>query len=455
MLSSIDNPIPALPGRDRTGLQRDHMEWWQTLNLVWTAAALTFLAAILLGALSIWRVRSVLGWGRSLKNELDDLSKTAVRSDAAVKASIEIIADRCEKILRSPSPEIGDLQDLRLYVRSIAARFHPRLEEPELRINITCMLRSLERSLNRFDSILRRPGLRRLKSINIRRIVLIRQWYYQLAESVLYRWAIDHRQSIGFVFRLRFLLLLDPLGWLVYLSRRLTVLLLVKYLMVDIYIFLGKVAMEAYSDPEAYVLDEGEDDLRGLLEELDALEEDDPVKEGPQIRELRRDLVGFPAVLISPPTFKKLGNSVRSAALIIAERHFPDSDYPLQEAALGPILEALRLWVEKVTRNDSFLSRSRLCHVRLETVYRAKNLSDMVLPKPVQRIIARSFRTYGLLKWPIMVYRVAKRATPWRLSLTIGWEVAKRASLLYLHGRTFDTACEELDRIYRLSRNSL
>lgn len=431
------------------------MEWWQIIKVLWVIMAFIILATAFIAAWCIWRVRSVLSWGKSLKDELADLRISAEQADLPLKEGIQIIETRCMRIFRSLSPEIGELRDLPLYVRSIAACFHPHSDNPELRISISCFLRSLERSLNQFDSILQRPGLKKLKSVNIRKIVLIRQWYYHLSESILYRWAIDHKKLIKLISRLRFFLLVDPLGWLVYLSRKLTVLLLVKYLVADLYIFIGKLAIEAYSNTASYMPEEGEEELEVILEELDTLENDDRLKEDPQIQELRNHLIGFPSLLISNPTFKKLGTAIQAAALIIAERHFPDSDYPLQEATLGPLLETARLWAEKVSKRENHLFTSRLYNVRLETLFRIKNLSDNIIPKALQKIIAKSFRTYSLLKWPIKVYRMAKNAAPWKISLTLGWEVAKKAGLLYLHRKTFDTACEELERIYRLSRNSL
>jgi len=417
--------------------------------------ALILLAMALIAAWCIWRVRGLLSWERSLKDELADLRISAQQADLPFKEGVQIIETRCLQTFRSLSPEIGDLQDLSLYVRSIAACFHPHSDNPELQISISCALRSLEQSLSQFDSILQRPGLIRLKSVNIRKITLIRQWYYHISESTLYRWVSDHKRAIKLISRLRFFLLIDPLGWLAYLSRRLTVLLLVKYLVADLYIFIGKLALEAYSNTTSYMPDEGEEELEMILEELDALDIDDQFKEDPQIQEIRNHLIGFPSLLISNPTFKKLGTSIRAAALIIAKRHFPDSDYPLQEAALGPLLETARLWAEKVSKRDNYPLVNNLYNVHLETIYRIKSLSDGILPKSLQKIIAKSFKTYGLLKWPIKAYRMAKNAAPWKISLTLGWEVAKKAGLLYIHRKAFDTACEELERIYRLSRNSL
>ena len=41
-------------------------------------------------------------------------------------------------------------------------------------------------------------------------------------------------------------LTMQALAWLVFLSNKLTLLILIKYLMVDLYLFFGKLAVDAY-----------------------------------------------------------------------------------------------------------------------------------------------------------------------------------------------------------------
>jgi len=211
-------------------------------------------------------------------------------------------------------------------------------------------------------------------------------------------------------------------------------------------------AIEAYSDVDTSIQNQGEKELEETLEELDALNNDDEPKEDSQIQAVRNQLIGFTSMAISNPSIKKWRSAVRKAAEIISAKYFPDSDFPLEEAALGPLLESARIWAGKVSKGRENPLIRRLYSARLETIYRAKNLSDNLIPKALQNIIKKSYKTYGWLKWPLKVFRMAKKVTPWRISLEVGWAVSKKATLAYIHGKTFDMACEELDRVYRLSR---
>ena len=207
--------------------------------------------------------------------ELKELKSFAEQNGLQIKKGVKIIEDTCGEVFQSFSPDIEELRELPLYIRSIASCFHPNSDCPELQIGIGSFLQSLEKSLNQFDLILGRPGFKRLKSINIRKIRNIRRWYLRLSGSVLYRWISAHKKMFQRMARFRLFLFLDPFSWLVYLFRHLTTLMLIKYLMADLYIFIGKLAIEAYSGTDTSIQNEGEKELEETLEELDALENDD------------------------------------------------------------------------------------------------------------------------------------------------------------------------------------
>lgn len=425
------------------------MEWWYFLKTFWSVAALAILSVMLI---IIWRARGLFNWQKSLKAELKDLKSASEEDSLPVKNGIKIIDDTCGSIFRSFSPDISELRSLPLYIRSIAACFHPDSDRPELQISMGSFLNSLENSLDQFDAILKRRGFKSLRSITIRKVRKYHRWYKRISESGPYKWIFAQKKIIQRISKLRFFLFLDPLTWLTYLSRRLTTLLLIKYLMADLYIFIGKLAIEAYSSAETRVLGQGEKELEATLEELDALENTDQTEKDPRVKLVRDRLVGFSSILIEDPTLKKWQEAVREAADIISTSYFPDSESPLEEAALGPLLDSARIWATKVSKGKERLFVSRLYNIRLDTIYKAKNLPNNLIPKPVQKIIKNTYKTYGWLKWPLKVYRTAKRVTPWKISLDLGWMVSKKAGLAYIHGKTFDMACEELDRVYRCSR---
>lgn len=425
------------------------MEWWTALKTVWAISASVLLSGMLI---ILWRSRGAFGWKRSLKKELSALKASADQESLPIQKGIEIIDDTCRRVFKSLSPDLRELQDLPQYLKAIAACFYPDSDCPEQQISIRSFLQSLEKSLKQFDYILQRPGFNKLRSINIRTIRKSHRWYLQLSGSFVYQWLATHLATFRWISRLRLLLFLDPLVWAVYLSRRLTTLILIKYLMVDLYLFLGKLALDAYNETDTFIEKEGERQIEETLAELEGLA-DRHVPEGdPRIQVIRDALVGFPTLLTTNPTFKQWKAAVGKAAAIISNTYFPDADDPLEEAALGPLLESARAWARKVSKGKEHFLAYRLYNLRLETLLKAKNLSDNLLPKSLQHIIKTTYKTYGWLKWPLKAYRLIRNFTPWKLSLEVGWIVSKKASLAYIYGNTFDMACEECDRVYRLSR---
>ncbi len=425
------------------------MEWWPVLKAIWAVSATVVLGGALI---VLWRTRGAFGWNRSLKKELSALRASAGEQSLPIQKGIEIIDDTCRHVFKSLSPDLRELQDIPAYLKSIAACFYPDSDCPEQQISIRALLQSLEKSLNQLDYILQRPGFNRLRAINLRTIKKSHQWYQQLSGFFLYQWLMAHLPTFRWISPLRLLLFLDPLVWAVYLSRRLTTLVLVKYLMVDLYLFIGKLALDAYNETDTFIEKEQEEQLEETLVELEGLSEP-PAQEGdPRIQAIRDGLVGLPSLLMANPTFAQWKAAVGEAVAIISKTYFPDAPDPLEEAAIGPLLESMRTWARRVSGGKEHIFASRLYNLRLETLFKAKNLSDALLPRSVQQIIKTTYKTYGWLKWPIRAYRLIRNFTPWKLSLEVGWIVSKKASLAYIYGNTFDMACEECDRVYRLSR---
>jgi len=167
------------------------MEWWYFLRALWAILALIILSAAFF---IIWRVKGIFSWKRSLKMELRKLKSFAEQNSLQIQKGVKIIEDTCGAVFQSFSPDIEELRELPLFIRSIAACFHPNSDCPELQIGIGSFLQSLEKSLNQFDLILKRPGFEKLKSINIRKIRAIRRWYLRLSGSVLYGWISGHKK---------------------------------------------------------------------------------------------------------------------------------------------------------------------------------------------------------------------------------------------------------------------
>jgi hypothetical protein len=244
----------------------------------------------------------------------------------------------------------------------------------------------------------------------------------------------------------------DPFVWLAYLSHQLTLVVLSKFLLVDIYLFIGKLAMEAYDNPQAPVRVKTDHDLEATLRDLESVGTSEASEGDYQIKEIRTRLIGLFSMLTSTPTPGDWKKAVAQALTVIAQRHFPESDFPMQEAAFGPLLERTRSLLASLGRGKEFPVVHRLYHVRLDTLYGVKNLADTMLPTQVRYLAQKIRKSYGWLKWPLKVYRWTRRSSPLVIALDVGWILTQKASLAYLYGKTFDRACEELEIVYSQSK---
>jgi hypothetical protein len=431
------------------------MDWWSLAKICWAGVAMAACAGALL---VLTRARGTLNWKKSLSAELKALREGAAEADPSHQQAVGVIDDHCRSILHSTSPEIAEFQALPRYLQSIAACFHPGVQRPELQVSIAAFIHGLEKSLGRFDRILRRPALARVRRARIRHINQALQWYRKITGHALYRWAVRYEGQLRRLGRLRFVFYLDPLTASAFLSNRLTLLMLVKYLLVDVYLYCGRLALEVFQGQTAGEIDEDvlKADLENALESLDAAADQASGEQmrDPDIRRIRERFVGLAAVVTATPTLADWKTAVRDAAEVIAARHFPGSAKPLEEAAIGPLLDRSRAWIATLTKAEELLIARRFYRIRLETLYRTKNFADFLLPGLLRRFIQKAYTAYGWMKWPLKVYRWARRRSPWGIAVEIGWQAAKKACLAHLYGQTFDRACRELDTVYRLSRRN-
>lgn len=426
------------------------MEGWFYLKLFW--AFLTLITLILVIFVLI-KSRGVFLWRRALHADLLELRQRAGNAGNPTKLAIQLVENRCREVLSAFSPEIGELRNLPRFIHNIAACYHPTSEQPALMVTTGSFLQSIDKTLGRFDDILNRPGFKRLRSVNIRNIKNSHRWYRRITTSFFFSWYFRYKKAIRRILRSRLILLPDPFIWLAYLSNRLTLLLLIKYLMIDLYLFFGRLAIETFGHREAVSGDrpETKEDLEATLQELKSYEEIDEFPIDPEIKKIREGLLGFVAVVTSTPSLTEWKNAVHEASRIISKKYFPEAVNPLEEAALGPLLERSRHWIGTLGKGDQYLLTRYFYKMRLETLYRAKNLSDLVLSKPFKIFLEKAFKTYGGLKWPFTVYRWAKKRSPWIIAMEVGWLAVKKSGMAYIYGKTFDQACKELEIVYRQS----
>lgn len=424
------------------------MDWWTYLKIFWGVSALIVSVIMLI---LVWKMRGVFTWRRSLKRELAALAKEGETAEGPRKAAIDLVVERCQVIEGAGYLKPGEVTRLPDFVRDIASCYHLESETPELEITAHRLLQSVRESMDRLDMILQRRGFERLKGVRIRHLRSSVDWYQKVSEYRIVQWLKKHWEKLSKAYLLRLVAFPDPFSWLAYLSNRLTMLSLTKYLILDVYMFTGTLAVKAYDqDPEALDDEPDEEQLEGLLQDLDEAEEDLPNLDNEEVQAIRRELVGFSNLVMSTPGIEQWKDAVTEAAQIIAKQHFPDAEQPLDEAALGPLLERTRAWIDTICHSEQYPVVHRVHHLRLSTLLRLRSLPDM-LPAPARAFMKKAWKTYSWLKWPWKVYKMVRKASPLGLALSVGSVVAKKGFIGFVYRWTFDSACRELDVVYRQS----
>jgi len=401
----------------------------------------------------VWRLRGILNWKRSLSKELKGLNKEAEAAGERKKQALKIVRERCYEVWHSTSPEMKELADISVYVHSIATCYYPGLEKPELRITIGRFLKSAHDSVDRLELILRRPGFQRLRGVRIRHIRRSYEWYDRVSQYWIVRFVSRYRKLVTRIFQFRLVILPDPFSWLAYLSNRLTMLTLTRCLLVDAYLFVGRLAVHAYNEEgkeEPIPSELGE--LEKTLEDFDSLEPSEPDVTDPQLLEIRNRLVGFPSMLIFSPGLEDWKKAVERAAKVIAGKYFPDTERPLEEAALGPLLTRSQIWIKSLCKTEKIPVVKRFHRIQIQSLYRMKSFTDIWLPKQVRIFAKKTWDMYRWMKWPLMVYRGVKKSSPAGIAMDVGWMVSKKAFTNFICRYTFDMACQELEMIYSQSR---
>jgi len=265
-------------------------------------------------------------------------------------------------------------------------------------------------------------------------------------------WLSRYQKVIRKIFRLRLYILPDPFSWLFYLSRRLTILTFTRYLLVDIYLFVGVLAVEAYGQERGDAeLPSEPRELKQSLEDLNDLKDPNASSSDPQVQGIRNRLVGGTGSLLFPPGIEEWKGAIKDAAELIARRYFPNRNRPLEEAALGPLLERCRFWITSICDTEKLPVVHRLHRIRLETLNNLRVLTGPGGGNQVASTVARIWSWYRMSKWPSSIGRWLREGSAGGLAMKLGWLVVKGSLVNFLCRYTFDRACKELDMVYRES----
>jgi hypothetical protein len=428
------------------------VDWWLTWKTLHSVLALATMLLAVASIIVVWRLRGVLSWKRSLRNELKGLNEEIEAAGETQQQALKAVLERCQRAWRATFPELRELADLSGYIRSIATCYHPGVAKPELRITTGRFLKVAQKSVHQLELILCRPGFQRLRWVRIRHVRQSYEWYNRVSQYRIVQSLSRYRKVIRRLFQLRLVILPDPFSWLAYFSNRLTVMTLTRCLLVDLYLFVGKLAVQAYNEEEEEAIPTEMHQLEKTLEDLNSLKTPEPDILDPQIQEIRKRLVGFTPTLISPPGIVEWKKAVWETAKVIAEKYFPGTERPLEEAALEPLLRRSQIWIKSVCETENIPVVKRLHRIRLESLYTVKSFTNGLLPKQVQAFTKKAWDMYRWMKWPLRVYQWVKKGSPVGIAMDVGWVLAKKGFINLICRRTFDMAYQELEFVYSQSR---
>ena len=411
------------------------------------------LIACMLSTVVVWRLRGIWQWQRSLGAELRALRKKAQMSNGSKRLAILQVVRYCGDIHQSRSPDPHMILHLDSYLHSIARCYYPDSNRPELCLTLGQALTTATAMVERLDGIIKRKGLRRFAHIRIKHIHKALVWYRRIYHHYILGWFLRHQSMIFRLMYIRRFFLMEPFSLLAYFSNRLTILIVTRTLLLDVYLFIGLLAIDAY-DPQNIKKGKIIDNDR-LAETLAALYDSNKSNEwqnDPEVFEIRSQLIGIPKRIIKPPSFSEWRQSILQAANILAARHFDQSKTPLEEAALGPIILQARSFLRSITEVSHYTGFKYLFAVRLESLYNAHAFVGNLPAWHLTSLVQKAWGGYQTLRWPIKLYRWIRHSSPSGIAMGMGWEVLRKTIINFLARFTFDKTCKEIDKLYNSSK---
>ncbi len=367
-------------------------------------------------------------WRKSLERDLDDLlDHRETRSPQARKA-LGIVAATCRTVLKTRRPGDDPQKILARYLESLAGCFHPESREPLLEATPARILQGIEGALPDYERLLNRPGfatVARLSLADLEGLLPFSSASAGETRPSLFK-KILHVRSLG----------------------------LLRTLAADVILVLGCLTVAIFDDPAPVEAAREDDDLEETLRELSGLD-DRPLSDWTgEIQRLRNSLVGLPGILVNEPTPSAMMETLVQVAMLVAATHFPQSDRPLDQARIGPLLTRGRMFLVALSNPENMTLKRKILSIRLSTLLRARSLGRAVVPRPVRDMAEKALKNYGWLKWPLRFYLAASNGVFFKFAADAGWYAGRKALLVLFFGRFFDLAVREIDQVYRLSRQT-
>jgi len=388
-------------------------------------------AAIVVLTFAVY-LKNIFLWRKALRNDLSNLMKNREGRHPQARKAMGLVADKCRIVLAFRASSDDLIKEIPVWLRSIAGCFHPDSLNPELQATPSRIIRCLDSSMGHYDRILARPGFSSVSRLSIKDI--------RRAASL----AKSKNSSTN---------LKTPLHKaLFHAIRNFRSLYLMKYLVADLLLYLGCLAVDIYDERSPAFVKGDSAVIEETLREISSLSPDEPVTYPEEILRIRNSLVGMPGILVQEPTPAALGLALVKTAESIAAGYFPQTHNPLWEAKVGPLTSRCRVFISSIGKTENYPMQGKVLSIRLSTLLQARSISQAFIPKKIRDVLEKTLDTYGWLKWPLRVYLMTSQGVFWKFAADAGWFAGRKALLVVFFGRCFDKAVKEIDQVYRLSK---
>ena len=403
------------------------------------------------------RLFRVVRWVRSIRARVKELKERQKSASYRQSQAMAVVIDRCESILKDPFPDLPDEDAFREFVVSVAKEFYPEAQDPELRVSVGHLISTTRHSLDRFDTLLSRPGIRHLSNVRIGTLKKQKKVVTLISGFAPVRWYFRFQKWLAGLNVVRLLVIPDPFSWLLYLSGNLSIMVLTKCLLADLTLFVGETALALYGpqgDGAAPLPPpEGDEELEGLFEELGDLDDTPPsISKDPAILPMRKKITGFSALFAPTPTLSAFGDTLKESAEMVAQIHFPEADIPTDELRVGAVLQGTRRLLENLGKGEKIPVAGQIYKVRLDTLASIRRFADEGIPRRLKEMLTYGKDAYKWMTWLYRAWRLTSKGGLVKVAAGMGWKTAGKGVTLYLYGRVYDHALEEVDRVCRDSK---
>ncbi|MFA6010639.1 MAG: hypothetical protein WC799_11705 [Desulfobacteraceae bacterium] len=377
-------------------------------------------------------LKNIFLWRKALHNDLSNHMKNRENRHPQARKAMGLVADKCRIVLSSRASSDDLSKEIPVWLRSIAGCFHPDSLNPELQATPSRIIRCLDSSMGLYDRILGRPGFSSVSRLSIKDIrrasSLVKSKNSSMNLKTPWHKALFHA------------------------IRNFRSLYLMKYLVADLLLYLGCLAVDIYDERSPAFVKGDSEIIEETLREISGLTPDEPVTYPEDILRIRNSLVGMPGILVKEPTPEALVFALVKTAETIAAGYFPQTHNPLWEAKIGPLTSRCRVFLSSIGKAGDYPMQGKVLSIRLATLLQAKSISQAFVPKKIRDILEKTLDTYGWLKWPLRVYLMTSQGVFWKFAADAGWFAGRKALLVVFFGRCFDKAVKEIDQVYRLSK---